>query len=65
MVDFSAHGEGDFESRDRAVGSRLLIAGYVHLKAIDFVDRVNAADGREAALKEIAAVCDGIPQDLV
>jgi hypothetical protein len=40
------------------------IAGYVHMKAIDFVDRVNAADGRAAALKEIATSCDGIPQDL-
>ena len=40
------------------------IAGYVHMKAIDFVDRVNASDGRGAALKEIAAICDGIPETL-
>lgn len=40
------------------------IVGYVHMKAIDFVERVNVSDGSEARLKEIATICDGIPETL-
>jgi hypothetical protein len=40
------------------------VAGYVHMKAIDLVEHVNLSDGSEARLKEIAAICDGIPETL-